>query len=170
MKTVPTHTAPAARPSLCQPATLLASWFGAGFLPIAPGTWGSLAALPCAVLLGVLCAPAALPWCMLGTALILLGIGIWAAGDYERRVGLADPGPVVIDEVVGQLITLAFVPPDVFLYTIGFLLFRVADIIKPWPACWADSSLKGGLGVMLDDVFAGFYAAFALWGIYTYVW
>ncbi len=143
------------------PAVLLGTWFGVGLLPRAPGTWGSLAALPFA-------------WGLrqgLGTpglaiaAVVLFAAGVWAAGVYVRHSGREDPGAVVIDEVVGQWLVLLVVPPDAFLYAVGFVLFRIADIAKPWPVSWADRSLKGGLGVMLDDVLAALYAGAALYGL-----
>lgn len=154
------------KPSLSNPATLLATWFGAGLAPIAPGTVGSAAALPFAVVIAWLAGP---PWLLPAAALVFL-VGVWAAGAYAKRIGVSDPGPVVIDEVAGQFITLAFVPLDPVLYALGFFLFRAADIFKPFPANWADRTVEGGLGVMLDDVFAAVYSALALWLIHHYVW
>ena len=137
------------------PAFLIATWFGAGLLPRAPGTWGSLAALPFAWALARWGGPAALA---AATVAVLL-IGWWAAAIYVRRSGIADPSEVVVDEVAGQWLTLVLVPPDPLLYLAGFALFRLFDIRKPWPVGWADREVGGGLGVMLDDVFAGIYAA-----------
>lgn len=77
-----------------------------------------------------------------------------------------DPGPVVIDEVAGQWLTLALVPPDWLYYVLGFALFRLADIFKPWPASWADKKVDGGLGVMLDDVLAAVYSGGTLFALY----
>ena len=143
------------------PAVLLGTWFGAGLLPWAPGTWGSLAALPFA-------------WGLqhtLGTvglavgAGVLFAAGLWASGVYARHAGGGDPSAVVIDEVVGQWLVLLVVPPDVLLYAAGFVLFRIADIAKPWPVSWADRSVKGGLGIMLDDVLAAVYAGLVLYGL-----
>ena len=91
-----------------------------------------------------------------------LAAGIWASGVMERATGDKDPGKIVIDEVAGQWLTLVPVAPDPLLYLIGFLLFRIADIVKPWPASWCDRNLSGGVGVMLDDIAAGAYAAVAL--------
>ena len=143
------------------PAALLATWFGAGLLPWAPGTWGSLAALPFA-------------WFIrdgfgaVGLAVAAAGIfvaGLWAASVYARRADEADPAVVVIDEVAGQWLVLVAVPPDLVLYGIGFVLFRIADIAKPWPASWIDRTVKGGLGVMLDDTAAALYAGAALYAL-----
>ncbi len=136
------------------PAFLLATWFGCGLLPLGPGTWGSLAALPLAWLLVAWGGTAALA---AATAAALL-VGWWAAGIYVRRTGAEDPREVVIDEVAGQWLTLLFVPPDPLLYLAGFAAFRLFDIWKPWPVRVADRSVGGGLGVMLDDVLAALYA------------
>ena len=143
------------------PAHLLATWFGAGLLPKAPGTWGSLAALPFAWAIAAAGGPVAL----LIAASIALAVGIWVSGVLERASQMKDPGHVVIDEVAGQWLTLVPVAPDPLLYAIGFVLFRIADIYKPWPANWCDRNLTGGLGVMLDDIAAGAYAAVALYFI-----
>ncbi len=147
------------------PAHLLATWFGAGLLPKAPGTWGSLAALPFAWAIAAAGGPVAL----LVAAAVALAAGIWAAGILERAAQAKDPGHVVIDEVAGQWLTLVPVAPDPLLYAIGFVLFRIADIFKPWPANWCDRKLAGGLGVMLDDIVAGAYAAVALYFIAEYL-
>ena len=140
------------------PATLLATWFGVGYLPKAPGTWGSLAALPFAWAISATGGPIAL----LIAAAVALALGIWAAERLERATQAKDPGHIVIDEVAGQWLTLVPFAPDPLLYAIGFVLFRIADIFKPWPANWCDRNLSGGLGVMLDDIVAGAYAAIAL--------
>ncbi|MCA8929951.1 MAG: phosphatidylglycerophosphatase A [Alphaproteobacteria bacterium] len=140
-------------------AKLLATWFGSGLLPKAPGTWGSLAALPPGLLLlwagGV-------ELLAIGTLAVSLA-GIWAGGRYAAALGRDDPGAVVIDEVAGLWLALlpcaALAPLEIAL---AFLLFRAADILKPWPASWADRTLPGGLGIMADDWIAGVYAALAL--------
>ena len=134
---------------------LLATWFGIGLLPKAPGTWASLAALP-------------LAWCI-GSAAgyfgILIGVvsvfilGWYVSEIYIEAMGGDDPGPVVIDEVAGQWLAVSFVTPDLTLYSLGFLFFRFADIVKPWPVGFVDRRIKGGFGIMLDDVLAGLYAA-----------
>jgi phosphatidylglycerophosphatase A len=138
------------RLSFWHPAALTATVCGVGYAPYAPGTVGSLVALPIAWFAG----GPALP--LLALALILVG---WGAADVVARRGNArDPQYVVIDEVAGQ--TLALIPAahDVFAFAIAFLAFRATDILKPWPASWADQKLSGGLGVMADDVVAGIYA------------
>jgi phosphatidylglycerophosphatase A len=145
-------------PSL-HPAALLATWFGAGLLPGAPGTWGSLAALPFAWAIATLLGQAALAI----AAAILFVIGWWAAEQVGRASGVADEGAIVIDEVAGQWLTLAVVPPSAAAYVLGFLLFRLLDITKPWPASAAERNLPGGLGVMADDIVAAVYAAVLLY-------
>lgn len=150
------------RPVSRHPAHILATWFGAGLFPKTPGTAGSLAALPFAYAinfyLGVI---------GLGVAIaIVVVVGIWAAHCYSKRTNSNDAGAIVIDEVAGQWLTLLLVPPDILFYAIGFVLFRIADIVKPWPISWIDQRVKGGLGVMLDDLLAGGLAAIILWNIW----
>lgn len=144
--------------SLAQPAVLLATWFGSGLLPKVPGTWGSLAALPFAWLI----AWQAGPYGLLAAGLAIFAIGIWAGGVYAERTASEDPGAVVIDEVAGQWLTLVPAALDPLHFFVGFILFRIADILKPWPARWADRELPGGLGIMVDDIIAAAYAALAL--------
>jgi phosphatidylglycerophosphatase A len=139
--------------------TLVATWFGAGFLPIAPGTWGSLVTLPIAHVV-------ALVWGVWGLAGFALGvsvIGVHAAGETARLRGLKDPSEVVVDEVAGQAIALlpvyALVPPDATFLRIGtillaFLLFRILDVWKPGPI-GALERLPGGWGIMADDLLGG---------------
>ena len=92
-------------------------------------------------------------------AVFVFGLGVLVADAYAKASGRSDPPEVVIDEVSGQLIALSVMPLDPLAYGVAFVLFRVADIAKPWPVSWADRDVKGGLGIMLDDVFAGIYAA-----------
>jgi phosphatidylglycerophosphatase A len=150
-------SAAAAKPSL--PALWLATWFGAGLLPGAPGTWGSLAALPFAWALvwwgG--------PWLLLAAAAVVFGVGLWAADRYMHAVKVHDPGAVVIDEIAAQWLTLCVAPLDPLAYLLGFVLFRIADVLKPWPASWLDRRVGGAFGVMIDDVAAAGYAGLALW-------
>lgn len=141
--------------SLRDPAVLIATWFGAGLLPGAPGTWGSLAALPVAWLIHWAAGPAALAVAVL----VVFGLGIWATGRVIGGSLGEDPGAVVIDEVAGQWLVLLAVPLDPLLYAAAFLVFRIFDILKPWPVSWADRAIKGALGVMLDDILAAIYGA-----------
>lgn len=137
------------------PAVLLATWFGVGLLPVAPGTWGSLAALPVAWVIAAHWGAAGL----LGAAAMVFAVGCWAAGVVVVASGVKDAGSIVIDEVAAQWVVLAAAPVEPAAYILGFLLFRVADILKPWPASWADRRVSGGFGVMLDDIIAALYAA-----------
>ncbi|MBT5939632.1 MAG: phosphatidylglycerophosphatase A [Rhodospirillaceae bacterium] len=147
-------------------AYLIAIWFGAGLLPKAPGTWGSLAALPLAygiVFWGSLEVLAA-------ATVVIFIVGVWASEIAAGNMGGGDPSEIVVDEVAGQWLTLLVVPPDIILYAAGFLLFRLFDIWKPWPISWADQKIKGGMGIMLDDMIAGVYAGVLLWiGQFVYV-
>lgn len=144
---------------LLSPAGILATWFWSGLLPKAPGTWGSLAALPFAWVIQYYGGAAALA----GATVLVFLIGWWAAHVFEREAGVKDPGAVVIDEVAGQWLVLIPAGLEPLLYLIGFGLFRLVDIFKPWPACWFDRNVHGGLGIMLDDVVA---AVYGLIGIY----
>ncbi len=145
---------------------LIATFFYVGLVPLAPGTFGSLAALPLAWLLHW---AGGFPLLALATALVF-AIGCWATKQETALGGNPDPSEIVIDEVAGQWVALfplslglwhAGAAPHVFPYpgwVGGFLLFRLFDIWKPWPVSWADN-LHGPLGVMLDDVLAGLLAA-----------
>ena len=150
---------------LRHPASLLATWFGVGLMPVAPGTWGSMAALPLGWLLyfffhrgGVVVA-----------AFAVMAIGIWAAEIVVRRGGARDPGLIVIDEVAGMLLTLAFTPLTWWGFAIAFVIFRAADVVKPFPANWCDTHVHGGLGVMLDDMVAAVHAGITTWLITEYM-
>lgn len=137
---------------------LLATWFGVGLIPIAPGTWGSLAALPFAWAIRSL-------WGATGLAIavaIVFFTGWWAAAAVIKTSGIKDPGFLVIDEVAGQWLVLLAAPRDPLAWILAFLLFRIFDIWKPWPVRWADRDITGGLGVMLDDLLAAVYAVLVL--------
>lgn len=144
-----------ARPPLSHPAILLATWFGVGLVPRLPGTAGSLAALPFAYVI----ATSVGFWGLVVASAILFAVGCLVAAIYERQSGDHDPGPVVIDEVVGQWIALLPAAADLRLFAVAFLAFRAFDILKPWPASWFDRQVGGGVGIMADDVAAGAYAA-----------
>lgn len=148
------------RAILSDPAGWIASGFGSGLSPRAPGTAGSLAAI--------------LPWLALrelplaGYALVIalaFALGVWASNRVIARLRIQDPGVIVWDEFVGQWIALApllVAGASAWWIAAGFGLFRLFDVWKPWPVSWADRRVKGGLGVMLDDVIAGVYAALVL--------
>lgn len=166
------------------PAALIATFFGVGKLPFAPGTWGSLAAFPLlyAVSKGILLLPALttdyevvsrllklLGFSLLFTVFIFI-IGTIACAIYVRETKKEDPGEIVIDEVAGQMLTLilifpsvVFIKEQVLMFGIAivssFILFRLFDIRKPWPVNWCDTNIKGGIGIMLDDIAAALMAA-----------
>jgi len=151
--------------SFWRPANVIATWFGVGLLPKAPGTWGSISALPLAWLIVSYGGQLSLA----GAAGFLFVIGCLAAESYGGANGNADAPEIVVDEVAGQWLTLAVVPPELFLYFAGFVLFRIADIVKPWPASLVDQKMKSGFGVMLDDVVAAAYASvFLLMGLHIW--
>jgi phosphatidylglycerophosphatase A len=148
------------RSLLSHPAGWIACGFGSGLSPAAPGTAGSLAAL--LPWFGLRELP--LPWFVVALV-AAFAIGVHACDWAVRKLKIADPGAVVWDEFVGQWIALApllFLPRGILWILCGFVLFRIFDIAKPWPVSWADRKLDGGFGVMLDDVFAGGYAALVL--------
>jgi phosphatidylglycerophosphatase A len=136
-------------------ALILATGFGAGCSPIAPGTAGTLVAIPLAYATAPLGLPAYAALCLAVT-----GLAIWAAGRADRVMGSHDSGRIVIDEIAGYLVTMALVDrADPVLLAIGFVAFRVADITKPPPARLLERRVPGGAGVVLDDVAAGVWAA-----------
>jgi phosphatidylglycerophosphatase A len=140
------------------PASLIATWFGLGLLPIVPGTWASLLALPLAWVLRTGTGAAGFAVAIALT----FGAGWWATGSFARVRGVPDPGEAVVDEVVGQWLVLLAAPVNPLAWIAGFLLFRLFDIWKPWPVRWADRHVKGGLGIMLDDILAAGYALLVL--------
>ena len=135
----------------------LASNGGLGYAPVAPGTFGSLAGIPAYYLMGDL-SPAGYA----GIWTVLLAVSFWAAEQAGRIFGVADDGRIVIDELVGYLVAVAFLPFSWSSALLGFLLFRVFDVVKLPPAGWIDRNWKNGIGVVLDDVVAGLYSAAAL--------
>jgi phosphatidylglycerophosphatase A len=147
----------------------LATWGYSGLLPYVPGTWGSAAALPFAVLLHAL---GGFPALAVGI-LVVFFVGWWATAQVTRGKDEHDPGEIVIDEVAGQWLTL--LPLSYVLWShgsmvtilpwpglvAGFILFRIFDILKPWPVRWADDQ-STPFGVMFDDILAGIYAGLCL--------
>jgi phosphatidylglycerophosphatase A len=143
------------------PATWVATWFGCGLMSPAPGTWGTLGGLPIGLIILALGGKAALVCAIL----FLIPIGFWAAKKFEEMTGVHDSSVIVIDEVVGIWITLLATTLAPLSIILAFALFRFFDILKPWPISWLDRNLKGPWGVMLDDIAAGKFAAFCLFGI-----
>jgi len=135
-------------------ARVIASGFGIGWLPWMPGTWASLAALPCAWLIRI---PGGTTALAIATAVVFF-IGWWAATQVVRTSSAADPSWVVIDEIAAQWLVLLLAPQRLWLYAAAFIAFRLFDIWKPFPVSWCDRTVKGGLGIMLYDVAAALYA------------
>ena len=153
---------PPAELILRTPEHLLAFALGAGLAPVAPGTFGTLAAVPLWL---------ALQWlpvgAYLGVLLVLFAFGCWVCGTSARLLGVHDYGGIVFDEVVGYLVTCVPLLPALGLVQVprwpwwlaAFVLFRLFDIWKPWPIRWLDARVHGGFGIMIDDVLAAIYAA-----------
>ncbi|HEY8549446.1 MAG TPA: phosphatidylglycerophosphatase A [Vicinamibacterales bacterium] len=131
-------------------AITLATVFGIGRIPFAPGTFGSLPGIALTI-----AARAYGPWWTEALLLVLIVVaGVWGASAAEEHFGRIDPGPVVIDEVAGMMLTLLFIPLSATGYAAGFFVFRACDVIKPFPANRLER-LPGGFGVMADDLMAG---------------
>ena len=154
---------PIARPTLrfvfSHPAHFIAFGGGAGLSPVAPGTVGTMLALPIHYFL----APQ-LPWIYLAVCVALFGLGVWACAVTGRALGAADHGGMVWDEVVAYLLVLFFVPDGANWLAFAFLLFRLFDIWKPPPIRYYDRTLKNGFGVMFDDLIAAGYTLLVLAG------
>jgi phosphatidylglycerophosphatase A len=132
---------------------LVVTFFGLGLMPIAPGTWGSLGGLALYVLMS------SLIWQQqLQIIVLVMLLGVAAIAHIQRKLGPRDDGRIVIDEVVGMMITLASFPLNWFWMVLGFFVFRLLDIWKPFPARHVDRYMHGAWGVMLDDVVSGIYA------------
>ena len=145
------------RKVLRDPVNLLAFGFGSGLTPVAPGTAGSLVGL-------------ALAWATMDLPLVsrlvvaiaLILSGIWICGEAARRIAVHDHPGIVWDEIAGIYLALLVAPPSIWAWALGFGLFRLFDIWKPWPIRDLDHRLKGGLGIMLDDLVAALYTALIL--------
>lgn len=143
------------------PIHFLAFGLGSGAAPVAPGTFGTLAAVPLYLLL------AQLPVAIYLLAVVLaFGLGIWLCERCSRDLGVHDHGGIVWDEFVGFWITMIVAPEGWQWVVAGFVLFRFFDILKPFPINYFDKHLKGGLGIMLDDAIAGTFAWFVLQAAY----
>jgi phosphatidylglycerophosphatase A len=152
-----TQDANVAKLSLKNPVHFLALGFGSGLAAKAPGTFGTLAAVPLYLLL----APLSLPWYLAITVFCSV-IGIYICGKAAKDMGVHDHGAIVWDEVAGLLITMIAAPQGWLWLAIGFGLFRFFDIVKPWPILWLDAKVHGGFGIMIDDVLAGVFAFLSL--------
>ena len=131
----------------------LATGFYVGNVPLAPGTLGSLIGLPlCFLLAGIQLPPAII------LAVLFIGFAVWIAHAAEKTLKKKDPGCIVIDEVAGMVVTLIGLPFNLTTAVIGFIIFRILDILKPFPIRTLDKHLPGGIGIVADDVVAGIFA------------
>ena len=150
------------KPNLKNPVHLLAFGFGAGCAPKAPGTFGTLVALPIWWL-----AASFLPfWGYALVTLVVIAVGPYLCGKAAKDLGVHDHGGIVWDEIAGLLITLMALPVTGASALLGFLAFRLFDIWKPWPISWLDRHVHGGTGIMADDILAGIFAAICMQLLY----
>ena len=150
---------------MTDPVLFLAFGFGSGLAKKAPGTCGTVAAIPVYLLLVL----TGLPIYSLLTIIITV-VGIWICGQAADKLGEHDFGGIVWDEVAGYLITMWLVPFSWQTVLVGFVLFRLFDIVKPWPIKWLDQHVQGGLGIMIDDVLAGVFAGGVLLLVVDWGW
>jgi phosphatidylglycerophosphatase A len=142
---------------LRDPGHFLSLGFGSGLAPKAPGTFGTVAAIVVYLPMTLLSTPV---YC--AVTILLFFLGIWLCGRTATQLGTHDHGSIVFDEFVGFLVTMAFVTCSVSSVILGFLLFRLFDILKPWPISFLDKKVHGGFGIMIDDVIAGLFAVVIL--------
>lgn len=142
---------------LKQPVHALGLGFGSGLAPVAPGTFGTLAALPLYWFISGLSLPL-----YLAVVVVSAVVGVWICEQTAQALGVHDHPAIVWDEFVGMWITLIAAPSGCLPLLIGFLLFRFFDVLKPWPISWLDKHVSGGLGIMLDDILAGLFALASL--------
>jgi phosphatidylglycerophosphatase A len=152
--------------SFFHPSLMISTWFYSGLVPFAPGTMGSIAALPFAWLL----IEHAGKFGLANATLILFVLGLWASREYMNETGKTDPGEVVVDEVVGQWLVCLFIIDNNHIgqYILALLAFRIFDIMKPWPVSHFDKR-HDAFGVMMDDVVAGILGAAVLYAVNFYV-
>jgi phosphatidylglycerophosphatase A len=139
------------------PVHFLAFGLGSGAAPFAPGTFGTLAAVLLYLLLPDMSSIAYLVFLLIG-----FGAGVWLCGKTANDIGVHDHGGIVWDEFIGFWLTMFWAPPGLIWLVLGFLLFRLFDIVKPWPIRWFDKHVHGGFGIMIDDVLAGLMAMLCL--------
>lgn len=149
--------------ALRDPVHLLALGFGSGLAPLAPGTFGSLVGLA----LGLLVLQAGW-WAALGAVVLASVAGIWICGESARRLGVHDHPAIVWDEVAGMMLVMLAAPTTWWGALLAFVLFRVFDVWKPWPIREVDHGMRGGAGIMLDDILAALWAVAVLLLIRTY--
>ncbi len=140
------------RDLLASPANFVALGAGLGLAPKAPGTAGTLLGIPLLLLM-----PHSL-WAYMAVLFVLFVVGVWCCDVCAKHLGVHDHGGIVWDEVVGYLLTMAALPRSIAWIVAGFIVFRLFDVLKPWPISWVDRQVHGGLGIMLDDVLAALFA------------
>ena len=140
------------------------TFFGIGYIPIASGTFGSMAGIILGYIIYLI--EFNLFYILIP---ILFILGIISSNIYEKQTNIRDSSIIVIDEVVGQLISMMFFMHNNFLVILSFFIFRFFDILKPWPASYIDNKIKGGMGVMLDDVIASIYTIFTIYIIQLFL-
>ena len=148
---------PSVKECLTNPIHGLAFGLGSGLAPFAPGTFGTLVAIPFYLLLQPLSLSV-----YLGVLLLLIVVSIYICGESARQLKTHDHSGIVLDEICGYLVTMIWVPYSWLWLVLGFLLFRLFDIWKPWPIGLVDRKVQGGLGIVIDDVLAGVFAAMCL--------
>ncbi len=149
---------------LKNPWCFLGFGFGSGLAPKAPGTFGTLPALPITALLLTL-GMSSIGIVILSVILFVVGIHICNVS--EQKVGVEDYGGIVWDEIVAMMLILAFVPMTWTAWAIAFAVFRFFDAVKPWPIRWLDAHMSGGLGIMVDDILAAVFSLVVLFGLYA---
>jgi phosphatidylglycerophosphatase A len=149
-----TNNNPAPATVFKSPVHFLAFGFGSGLSPVAPGTMGTLAAVPVYWLMVHYLSPG---WYLLSVILLLI-LGVWLCHVSAEKLGVHDHPGIVWDEIVGYLITMFAAPAGWMWVLIGFVLFRLLDVWKPWPIRYVDKKISGGWGIMLDDILAGVFA------------
>ncbi|MDA9919587.1 phosphatidylglycerophosphatase A [Porticoccaceae bacterium] len=146
------------------PTLMLAFGFGSGLSKYAPGTLGTIAAIPLWWLLTQLSQPL-----YLSLVLVAAIVGVSICGRAAEQLGVHDHGGIVWDEFVGLWVAMAFLPVSPVSLVLGFSLFRFFDIVKPWPISWLDKNISGGLGIMIDDIAAGLAAGGTGWLLQVYI-
>ena len=148
---------------LKDPVMLIAAGFGSGLAPKAPGTAGTLVAIPLYLLMQPL---PLISYLLITTCLFIAGI--WICAYTAEKLGVHDHPSIVFDEIVGYLITMVAAPAGWHVIMVGFVLFRLLDAIKPWPISWFDRNITGGMGIMVDDVVAGIVALAIIQGLHYF--
>jgi len=155
---------PSFKQLLKKPIQMLAFGFGSGLAKKAPGTMGTLAAVPIYYVVATFLVDYYLP-----ILLLVCITGVWICGQAAKELGVHDHGGIVWDEIAGYLLTMYWVGFGWQNMLLGFILFRVFDILKPWPISWIDEKVGGGFGIMLDDLVAALMAAVCLYGLTSYI-